>query len=593
MKHGVYLVFVAILLLMGCAQEGVPNTAVSQTTGISTNTSTATNTATATATATPTSTPTATFTPIPTPTPTATAVPVTLVGEPRDGRLSEPVTQSNAPCGLVDLLDFPIDPPDATGISFGGQDFGVYRSRYEKHHAGEDWGGPNGRSNNFGTPVYSIGHGLVTYAHPEGWNRDKGVIIIQHTFTDGSSILSFYGHLDPPSVIIEPGDCVTRGEQIGAIGRPRTPPHLHFEIRTHMPYTPGPGYWSEDPTTAGWLPPSQTIWEQRISSSPNVDWTKVFTTPIQPIGQIYTDSVTLLNDGKIVEVALTNGRITPNPTITETVDHALIHNNHLYTASRFGQLNAYSLPDFTPLWQTDLGRNGSPLLLPIPSGGVAVSVQTQLWGINENGTLLWEKEVEERPFAWDHNEEHLILATRNQVYSITLEQPLLLAKLSGYPIISGETIWLYADNALYQLAHSEAVPRLIKPLPKGRLVNSSAISLPDGSILLIHTDLFDKRLIRLQADGTILWNYSISGIGGGFPKLLQQNGRIFLINYRLSNSLGDLRIYEIEVETAVLTHLFTGGTRTAVYSQTWATTSTNGLLINIGGGHLFPFIPNP
>ena len=32
--------------------------------------------------------------------------------------------------------------------------------------------------------------------------------------------------------------------------------HEHFEIRTHMPEEPGPGYWPTDPTEAGWLPPS-------------------------------------------------------------------------------------------------------------------------------------------------------------------------------------------------------------------------------------------------------------------------------------------------------------------------------------------------
>ena len=215
---------------------------------------TATLTTTYTATPSPTITPspTNTQTPTPTLTPTPTALPFHISGNPYTARLHDPIATSNAPCGLVDVLDFPIDPPHAANINRGGQDFGVYRQRYEKNHAGEDWGGPGGRGGNFGTPVHSIGHGWVTYAEPEGWNRDKGVVIIRHILADGSTFLSFYGHLDPPSVVLEAGDCVQRGQQVGNIGRPRSSPHLHFEIRTHLPYTPGPGLLASKPYPS-WL----------------------------------------------------------------------------------------------------------------------------------------------------------------------------------------------------------------------------------------------------------------------------------------------------------------------------------------------------
>ena len=176
-----------------------------------------------------------------------------------------------APCGRVDLFDFPLDPPDADSINGGGGDFGVYRGRYSKYHAGEDWWFSRGGSN-LGKPVHSIGHGLVTYAQPLGWGRDQGVVILRHTYEDGREILSFYGHLDPDSVVLTPGECVARGEQVGKIGNPRGSPHLHLEVRTHLPYAPGTGYWTEAPTLAGWLPPSETIWNGRLAGSPGVLW---------------------------------------------------------------------------------------------------------------------------------------------------------------------------------------------------------------------------------------------------------------------------------------------------------------------------------
>ena len=70
----------------------------------------------------------------------------------------------------------------------------------------------------------------MTYAQPNGWGADKGAVIVQHTFRDGRRILSFYGHLDPPSVELRTGQCTERGDLVGAIGDPRSPPHLHFEI---------------------------------------------------------------------------------------------------------------------------------------------------------------------------------------------------------------------------------------------------------------------------------------------------------------------------------------------------------------------------
>src|SRR5690606_41430861 len=111
---------------------------------------------------TPTLTPTATATPPPSPTPAPTALPLQVIADNQAAQWQPPPAQANAPCGVVDILDFPMNPPDADNIS-GGQDFGVFRNRYGKFHAGEDWWGTR-RGSTFGEPVYSIGHGLVTYA---------------------------------------------------------------------------------------------------------------------------------------------------------------------------------------------------------------------------------------------------------------------------------------------------------------------------------------------------------------------------------------------------------------------------------------------
>jgi hypothetical protein len=46
-------------------------------------------------------------------------------GDPRTDLLQPPPPQANAPCGVVELLDFPMDRPHGWGVN-GGQDFGVF-----------------------------------------------------------------------------------------------------------------------------------------------------------------------------------------------------------------------------------------------------------------------------------------------------------------------------------------------------------------------------------------------------------------------------------------------------------------------------------
>ena len=288
--------------------------------------------------------PTPTRTPTPTPTPTPTAPAIDVIGNPRAYTLFDPVAQSGAPCGWADTLDFPLDPPNGEN-AYGGRDFGVYRNRYDKYHAGEDWG-LSSRSN-FGKPVYSIGHGQVTYAQPLGWGADKGVVIVRHTFPDGGSVLSFYGHLDPPSVTIREGVCVQRGEIIGQIGRPRTPPHLHFEMRVHMPYSTGGGYWPSDPTNAGWVPPSQTVSQYRLQVAPGVEWTSQASSTFSvPLGNLDTTTFVMIDGASLLGIDLFTGAELWSYELNEYIKDALLDptNGVLYIVDLVAGLRVYDMP---------------------------------------------------------------------------------------------------------------------------------------------------------------------------------------------------------------------------------------------------------
>lgn len=592
-----------VFLLVSCQQAGGQAVVVVTETAVFL-TSTPLPTAAPSHTPTPAFTPTPTATPLPsatptlTPTPTPTAVPLTITGDPRAIRLNSPIPQANAPCGYVDIFDFPMNPPDALNLS-GGRDFGVFRDRYDKFHAGEDWWATN-RSQTFGTPVYSIGHGLVTYAEPEGWNRDKGVVIVQHVLGNGRILLSFYGHLDPPSVVLQAGDCVERGEQVGQVGQPRSSPHLHFEIRTQSPYTPLTGYWPEDPTLMGWLPPSQTIWNQRIASFPGVQWTRPFAAEgTKMVAVLGETTLLLLEDAQLVALDATNGRSLWQYDGGGEIESAVLdaQSQVIYTTSRTGRVEALAVenptatnPTIEPLWQVELGVFGAPLLLPLPADGVVVSVRQQLFGIAPDGTVRWIDESFGQPFAWTLTEDGLLMSTSGseqllmQVNGDGLE--LWNVPENGQMLVIGDEIWLHGRNGLYTLDTQTKTAELRYSLPEGSLWLGDAVALPDGGLLVAHADPFDRRLLVFAADGSLRWERSYAGFIAGEVQLLVVGEQVVLVSTENNSSVSTISVFVVNLETAELTHGFTGGTRTAIPADTWMLPMNQQLLLNIGGGHM-------
>jgi len=572
--------------------------------------STATHTPTATATPTPTATPTVTPTPTPTatptatPTPTPTAVPATLRGDPRQAILSAPVPQSGAPCGVVDTLDFPLSPPDARSAVFGGQDFGVYRSRFNGHHTGEDWWSGRGGSS-FGTPVYSIGHGTVTYAAPLGWGADKGVLIVRHVFADGSTVLSFYGHLDPPSVVLRAGDCVARGDQVGQIGRPRTPPHLHFEIRTHMPNGAGPGYWSVDPTLAGWKPPSQTISNYRIVASPGVQWMQPSAVRgVKGLGMLAPDTFAALEEDRLIGLNVLDGSPSWSQALSTRPSDAALDTDQsaLYVSFVYGRLQAFRLLDpqdgdvrvaspspLTSTWTIKLDAVGSATLMPLPSGGLVASFRRQMFGIAPTGEVVWQHATTGQVFDWALANDRLIFSTEGvdgSTWMINQGQPVVLAPgKNGRPVFVGDQVWLYDDDGIYRLHLEPPSVDLLYTLPRGSPMLGDMVALPDGGgVLVAHTDRSDKRLIALNTDGTVRWQRSFSAITRGLQSLLVLDGRVYLVSHDSFASSNRISIFAIDLNGAELTHIFDGGSRSPWQGDSWALAiGDHRLLISIGG----------
>ncbi|MEG0333425.1 MAG: M23 family metallopeptidase [Akkermansia sp.] len=134
---------------------------------------------------------------------------------------------------LCDGFDFPVGKPNADGY---------YKSRglrlKSPRHLGEDWNGAGHGDSDLGDPIYSIGHGVVTYASDArgAWGN---VVIVRHAFRDPKShkvlcCQTLYAHLDQISVIV--GQLVLRGMKVGTLGNNRGmyPAHLHAELHFNI-----------------------------------------------------------------------------------------------------------------------------------------------------------------------------------------------------------------------------------------------------------------------------------------------------------------------------------------------------------------------
>ncbi|MBN1877648.1 MAG: PQQ-binding-like beta-propeller repeat protein [Anaerolineae bacterium] len=590
----IVLLWLALIFITGCeegTQGPVPGSPTASTTPAALSTPTATNTATSTPS------PTATATATPTPTPTPTAPPIIVLDEAEtDVPLATPEPQPGAPCGVVDTLDFPLDPPDAREVALGGQDFGVYRERYSGIHAGEDWLLYSGRTANFGVPVYSIGHGQVMYAAPNGWGADKGVLIVRHVFTTGDSILSFYGHLDPPSVVLRAGECVTRGQQIAQIGKPRTPPHLHFEIRSHMPGQPGPGYWSSDPTLAGWEPPSQFIWDYRITTTPGVVWThSTHADEWRGVGILNDDTFVVLEGAQLVGMDVMDGSLRWSQTLSNTSVTAAVgvDGATIYLIDRAGRLKALQVPDpgetgasrdpASPLelrWEIKLAGRGVYDLLPLPKGGVVAAVGRQILAVSAAGKVLWSHSTIGKPQYWVLAGDRMIVSvmgSRELLWILTESGAVAWqTQILGIPAIVGDQVWVYDAKGVYRLNPETAEAELLFALPRGFLNRGAILALPEGGVLVAHNDLDDKRLIVLNPDGSLRWERSYAESVSGIPYLMLLDDQVYFVaqndrsisRFGSTATVSEITFFAVDTQSVTLRPMFTAGTRRAQVEST-------------------------
>ena len=521
----------------------------------------------------PSATPTQTPTPTRTPTPTPTALPLQAAGEPRALAVLGPTPEPGAFCGLVDTFDFPLNPPDAPDIR-GGQDFGVFRERFDKFHAGEDWGIRGGGS--LGAPVHAIGHGTVTYADGLGWGLDQGVVIIRHHLPDGSAILSFYGHLDPPSLTVVPGQCVTRGQIIANVGDPSSSPHLHFEIRTTMAHVPGPGYWPDDPTAVGWLPPSETIWAHRMSRMPGFRWQNADLEAQELFGSTGPETILVSGDGFLAGVYTPGGGLRWLQLLEPGVFRIGYSQESgiIYTITASARLEALEIPPegeppagggfLVRLWERTVPDAIAPVLAPLRGGGIAVLSHSSISAYAPSGQHLWTEPRSGPQVDYLETGGLLLIATGGTAGGLAAYDETGIAwaieGLAGELAAAGDTVYVLASDALYRIDTAGREPELLMRLPNASRPGE-IITLDDGRLLVLHSDLADRRLLLFNNEGALVWERSVRAFLSGVGHIRQVDGRVVLVTQTATQYQQQVYVYLVNLDQPGLELVFEGVTR--------------------------------
>ncbi len=474
-----------------------------------------------------------------------------------------PLQAQSAPCGVVDAIDYPIDISDTLENRY--DDFGLYRQRFGGIHTGFDLA-----FNRQGDPIYAAARGLVTYADPEGWDTEKGVVIVKHNMPDGSIAYSLYGHMEQTDDIHFPtvGTCVELGDIVGVEGWPSLGlPHLHFEFRNFLPDDGGPGYVLDNPLLEGWYNPLDFIdmWRIRLQSGyvESVSYTDVPSLP--PL--LMNDGVTVIANTDVIEAFSRQGtrlwQVTTTGVITGIIG---LPDNRIVAHTRDGQ--ALTLRDgrFLGVWSVSGGPDapvvalGETLVFVTDSGG--------LTAYTPQGDTLWTVEADETVISvvdFSTNGAQVALALRvpggvlwrlvngdgTVAYTTTFEHTPLIA-----PVMRGG--WLALDgSALYHFSDmgEQRQMAVITPAPgrTGRLtadlVGNAYIYLATGT----------TPLISISATGQPRWRGSYPAAPSALAPLLRTDEGCLL--YALDED-GLLNIFNAQ-DGSLITQkqLYAGGIR--------------------------------
>lgn len=461
-----------------------------------------------------------------------------------------------APCGYVDGFDFPV--PD---VDIKHTDFAIYRARFGGLHTGIDLA-----FEQLGEPVRAAARGRVTFSDPEGWDTEKGVVVVQHTLPDGTLVNTLYGHMEELNGHVFPqmGQCVERGDIVGAVGFPsRGRPHLHYEVRTRYRHEGGPGYTVQNPLELGWLHPVDFTFLANLWMHPAYRWhftlSDRMTLPPLPLD----DGTYVVADGGHVQAVAANGAaIWQFDTLGSVTGLLALPDGRVLAATSADQVIVLAGGRLSTLWATP-----KVLTPPILLDEVVVLMTSagRLAAFTPDGAPLWETEpLGERAVRWAVSGDRLAVATPDNTLTVVDSTGAVLVRRTSealpVPFAAGAgAFWVLAGTAIERLDEALAWNTT---LDAERQLSAGAelVTGPDGTLYAYSGE--GRALYAWGPDGAARWiafmpgshlRPPLLGIGGGrLLYALSTDGQLLAFDTDDGRLIAQLSLYDGGVEgTAV------------------------------------------
>lgn len=469
-------------------------------------------------------------------------------------------TQPAPFCGVVDSFDYPID-----NLVEGYDDFALYRPRFEGNHVGIDIG-----FDRWGAPVYAAAKGRVTLSDIEEWDTEKGVVVVEHTFPDGSIAYTLYGHMEETDDVKFPrvGQCVDQETVLGGIGWPsRGRPHLHYEIRDFMPDEGGPGYVTTNPLSEGWYHPIDFTHLWRIRLQPGFIESVTFNSvPALPPVRLDSGRYVLASGNVLEIVGEANGQVLGRLETDGVVSGlASLPGERVVAHTRNGQVFTLKDGRYTALWQVEgidepFLTLGETLVFAMTGGG--------LEAYDPAGALLWSLPsvaTTNRVTQFTTNGQQIALGVRQDSGGIlwrlidTQGQVQYETSLQEQPIIAPawDGSWIGLDGVQFKrFSNGENHTYGSIDIRPGR---TAAATVDVLSNTYVYMGNFGNTLLAMSPTGEVLWQVEYPVEPDSLPPLMDTGNGCLLYTLGMD---GILNVFDTSNGDLVnQVELYAGGDR--------------------------------
>jgi murein DD-endopeptidase MepM/ murein hydrolase activator NlpD len=498
--------------------------------------------------------------------------------------------QGQAPCGIADQLDFPIDNLFEDTLARGWDDFAMFRQRFGGRHLGLDIA-----FRQQGRPIAASARGRVTYSDIEGWDTEKGVVILEHFAPWGERFYTLYGHIEETDDVGFPpvGRCVERGEVIGVVGIPTLSlPHLHYEIRRVLPNDGGPGYTTGNPIAEGWYHPLDftAAYALRLNTAYVSSLRLVDVPGTVPLR--LPDGGLAIGSGPLLSLLDSNGAARWRINMAgDVIGIAALPGGRIVAQSEDGQVAVLLEGRYQAVWRLE-GVEVKRRFAGLDETLIFAAENGSLLAYDSTGELLWTRAGSGTPLAFEANGRTVSMVSRA---SSTYHWRILDAAgeiiyetredVQPVPVIAPDGSWLAVSRDMIQhLPPSSEGEALRVGVSLPGQPQAAAVDTLGRSYAYLNSGM----LVSIDSSGSLRWQVEYPRQPGALPlapRLLSDGGcALFALD-----ASGALYTFSASDGTLLDTQqLYAGGARTRSPQSRLLSTDGNGRLY-VGAGFLSVF----